>query len=407
MEVAKQRALAPTAWGVIVLATLAQAHMAVGSQGIPILAVFIQRDFGLTRAELGAFSSVAQVGACVSMLIGGWMADALGVRRAIVVGLGLIGAGLSTLTLATAFAWALPFLFVAGIGNGIASPAITLAILHWLPFRVRGLAMGVKQTGVPIAGVALAAGVPSLAQALGWRAAAIAVGSAVLLMATVWGLVYRDAPVQARGARPSGGFAWGLLRDRGVLSVSAFAAAGVAAQFSVLAYLILFLHERHGYPVVLAGFALAATQVGSLVGRLGWGLVSDRLLRGARKPTLCTAGVLGTLMLVALVSLPLATPLVAFAIAAVLGATILAWQAQHQLAVAEMAGPAQAGQAIGLSMAILQLGAIAGPPLFGLLVDRTHSYEVAWLAAGALVALAVAAMAVAWRERRAPASPLP
>jgi ACS family hexuronate transporter-like MFS transporter len=400
MTIAKGRALAGPTWSVIALATLAQAHMAVGSQGIPILAVFVQRDFGLTRAELGAFSSVAQTGACISMLVGGWMADVLGVRRAIVVGLGLIGLALATLTVSTAFLWALPFLFLAGIGNGIASPAITLSILHWLPFHMRGIAMGVKQTGVPLAGIVLAAGVPSLAQAHGWRVAAIAVGSAVLLMAAVWGLLYRDAPAQASGARPRSGFAWGLLRDPGVLSVSAFAAAGVAAQFCVLAYLILFLHERHGYPLVLAGFVMAATQVGSLIGRLGWGLLSDRLLRGARKPTLCGAGTLGTLMLVALAIVPLDAPLVAGAITTVLGATILAWQAQHQLAVAEIAGPTRAGQAVGLSMTILQLGAIAGPPLFGLLVDRTRSYETAWLAAAALVALSVAAMALAWRERR-------
>lgn len=388
---------------VVLLALLAQTHMAVGSQGIPVLAVFVQRDLGLTRTELGLFSATAQVGAGASMLLGGWLADRLGVRRAVALGLGLIGLALATLPVAGTLAAAMPFLLVAGVGNGVASPPITLAILHWLPLRLRAVAMGLKQTGVPLAGVLLAAGVPPLAEVVGWRVAALVVGGTVLVMAALWAGAYRDAPGRARAApRLSARAVGDLLRHPGMASVSLFAAIAAAAQFALLSYLILFLYERRDFPIVFAGLVLAAAQAGSLVGRIGWGVVSDRLLRGARKPALCAAGGLGALALAALVLLPTDLPAVAFATALALGVSVLAWQALHQVAVAELAGAERAGQAIGLTMAILQVGAIVGAPLFGFLVDRTGSYELAWLLFAALLAVSVVAVAVGWREQAGP-----
>ncbi|MBI2321999.1 MAG: MFS transporter [Chloroflexi bacterium] len=385
---------------VVLLALLAQASISVGTQGLAVVGIFIQRDLGLTRAELGIFVALAQASSSVGMLAGGWLSDLLGVRRTTVFGVALIGVALLMLTTAGTYGAMLPLVLLSGAGNGVAYPAISLAILHWLPVQARSTAMGFKQTGATLAGVVLAAGLPPLVEAVGWRAAARLTAVAVLLGALVWGTAYRNGPKRSvpthRLSLLSGLL---LLRQPGLLSISLFSAAAAAAQFCLFSYLMLFLHESRGFSLVLAGQVLATAQLGGLLARIAWGLASDRLLRGARKPVLCVAGGLGALALAAVALLPLEVPAIAFLVAALLGLTLLAWHGMQQVAVAELAGPERAAQAISVSMMVLQLGAVIGPPLVGLLVDRTSSYELAWLVLAVLVAVSTGAMALAWRER--------
>ncbi|MBI4507438.1 MAG: hypothetical protein HY691_18055, partial [Chloroflexi bacterium] len=55
---------------VVLLALLAQASISVGTQGLAVVGIFIQRDLGLTRAELGIFVALAQASSSVGMLAG-------------------------------------------------------------------------------------------------------------------------------------------------------------------------------------------------------------------------------------------------------------------------------------------------------------------------------------------------
>ena len=88
-------------------------------------------------------------------------------------------------------------------------------------------------------------------------------------------------------------------------------------------------------------------------------------------------GVLPSEAPVALVSL-----LVAAAAIAVLG-----WTGLYGILIAELAGPTLAGTALGFSITVVRLGAFGVPPLFGLLVDRTDSYDMAWWALAGLAAV--------------------
>ena len=61
----------------------------------------------------------------------------------------------------------------------------------------------------------------------------------------------------------------------------------VAGQWTVVPYLGLYLYERFGWPVTEAAAYLALAQVGGVVGRIGWGLASDVVWGGRRKPARC------------------------------------------------------------------------------------------------------------------------
>ena len=58
--------------------------------------------------------------------------------------------------------------------------------------------------------------------------------------------------------------------------------------------------------------------------------------------------------------------------------------------MAEIAGPERQGRTVGVAMSIMYPGIIVLPPLFGLFVDRTHSWPGAW--SGLTVVLIIATL---------------
>ena len=118
------------------------------------------------------------------------------------------------------------------------------------------------------------------------------------------------------------------------------------------------------------------------------GQVCDWLLRGRRVATLVMVGTISGLSLAILTWLPSDGHLaVVMLVAFVLGITSLGWSGVRTLFLAELAGPDLTGTAIGFVSTLSHIGAFAITPLFGLIVDRTGSYDLAWWMAAGVVGL--------------------
>jgi sugar phosphate permease len=272
----------------------------------------------------------------------------------------------------------------AGVAMGTCAPSGGKAMLVWFPPRVRGLAMGLRQTSIPIAGVLAAATLPAIALALGWRGAlgiaALISGLSALLVA----VGYHDPPdrssVVPHHERAGLAAFPALIRDRSLVASTMLGPILVAGQWTVVPYLGLYLYERFGWSVTEAAAYLALAQVGGVVGRIGWGVASDPIWHGRRKPALALIPPVGALGALGLAALSHDTPAwLVGALAVVMGATVIGWNGLLLAYIAEQAGPHRAGTAIGLSVSIVFLGAVVYPPLFGWLVDRAGSYQPAWL----------------------------
>jgi Na+/melibiose symporter-like transporter len=55
-----------------------------------------------------------------------------------------------------------------------------------------------------------------------------------------------------------------------------------ALQNCLTTFLVVFLAEGLGYPLIQAGMALTASQLAGMVGRIGWGALAGRLGSGTR-----------------------------------------------------------------------------------------------------------------------------
>lgn len=391
----------PFIWIVLFASTLVQTSASFGNQMIPALAPALREPvasggLGLQRYEVGLIATATFLGGTLFLFGAGWVADRLGTRLMFLVGLIATGVPILLASQAPVYALLLGAMVLSGMGNGISLPPTTRAIAYWFPSRLRGLAMGIKQTGVALAGTIMALTVPGLTLAFGWRGAMLAVGLVTLAAGLVAWLSYREHPDAAAGqARNRGGAAgFGpLFRNRDLLLLCGTTLCLAAMQLSLVNFMVLYLGERLGYDVRLAGGLLALAQGSGVVARIGWGIVSDLLFGGRRKVIMVIIAVTATVSSFALALLTPDLPHPALWLLLVAaGLSTIGWNGINMTFVAELAGRQSSGAAAGLNLTGSYLGVLFGPPLFGLLVDATQSYTPAFVAAGCvgLVSIALA-----------------
>lgn len=385
-------------WVILFGATASQTTASTLLQGIQPLGPFIQPEFGLSRAGFGALVATLNIGSLLTIMVIGRAVDSFGERPLLLFGGLTIGLFSALGALAPSALWLGLPLFIAGIGSSAITPAGSKAVMTWFDLRSRGLAMGIRQTGIPLGGILGALLLPNLALAWGWRSALVVAG----LIAGAGGLlcyaIYRDHPSDRTAGKPVRRSIRQLAFSRNLLAITGMGSLFVVGQFALVTFLVLYL-EENGYGVALAGGLLAIGQLGGLVGRVLWGLISDRFFGGARKPPLVLIGVISTAMALTLGLLPTSVPVEALALVVFLyGFSVIGWHGLFVTVVSELAGRDSAGSALGFSLTFLQFSIIISPPAFGLLVDLTHSYPLGWQVVAGLMALGTVWLAALLRE---------
>jgi ACS family hexuronate transporter-like MFS transporter len=383
-------------WIVLLASTLVQTAASFGNQAISPLAPFLVDDLGLARADVGLLVTATYFGASFVLVVAGSLSDRFGVRALFLLGMTLAGLPLALASVAPSYVWLLVLMALYGVGNGFALPPTTRAIVEWFPNRNRGLAMGVKQTGVALAGMICGLTVPSLGQALGWRGTILILGAVTVVSGVLAWIAYRDRQDHGAGGtratRPGLGT---VLGNRNLLLLGGVTLLLAGVQLSLVGFLVLFLNERVGMSVAEAGLLLALTQAGGIVGRIGWGVVSDTLLDGRRKPIMALIGMLAMASSLVLALTGPETPRVVLVLTlAVAGISAVGWNGINMTFVAELAGRQASATAAGMNLTASYLGIMILPPIFGLLVDLTGSYTSAFQvgAAASLASLLLVSM---------------
>jgi len=151
-------------------------------------------------------------------------------------------------------------------------------------------------------------------------------------------------------------------------------------EFSAMAHLVLYLKERLLFSAIAAGGLLALTEGAGALGKPASGLASDRLFGGRRKLAFFLMASAAAAVCLVLASLGSSLGWLLYPVLAVLGGVAIGWGGLYATMAGELGGKEMAGVASGASAALINLGVLVGPPLFGYIVDNTGSYETAWLA---------------------------
>src|SRR5699024_388056 len=97
-----------------------------------------------------------------------------------------------------------------------------------------------------------------------------------------------------------------------LITVSAMLLSG--SQMILNTFIILFAYERIGLTLILAGTLLVIAEAGGSIGRICWGMISDRVFKGRRIIVLFLISLIVATVTIVIAFLPEGTPFYALAI---------------------------------------------------------------------------------------------
>ena len=105
-----------------------------------------------------------------------------------------------------------------------------------------------------------------------------------------------------------------------------------------------------------------------------------------------------------LVAMALITPVnvhvLALIMSILLGATICAYAGLTLTIASEISAPESAATTVGYNLAMVSLGGVIGPPLFGYAMGSLGSYAAGWIVTGAFVAVGLLLIRFVFVERQ-------
>ncbi|MDZ5650393.1 MFS transporter [Nitrospirillum sp. BR 11828] len=266
-----------------------------------VLFVPLEQALGWDRATIAAAVSL-------NIFLYGFMGpfaaalmQAVGVRRTILTGLGLLAVTTITSTLMTQpwqmmLSWGL----LVGLGTGLTSMTLAATVVNRWFIKQRGLVMGLLTASSATGQLVFLPGMAALATHFGWQAVGLAVGAAALALAPLVALLLPDSP-RAVGLAPVGGTledelppfnAQGVSGNPIVIAFTTLARASKSVDFWLLfgsffvcglstngligTHLISACFDQ-GIPEVMAASLLALMGLFDLVGTTGSGWLSDRV----------------------------------------------------------------------------------------------------------------------------------
>lgn len=361
------------------------------------MAVQLQADLGISSTWIGLLVSTFFIAGAASAARLGAATDHVGWRRASVVGGGASALALLAMAGLVHAPWVAVLVLLVGGAAMTASVATSnLVLAEEMPGHRLGLLLGLKQSAIPIAGLASGLAVPGIALTLGWRwafVAAAVVPSAAIVVAraipssTSSGGSHGTDHLRRGVARPT----FEVSRRLRTMAIGMGFASVIPA--ALTGFLVLTAVDA-GMSEGAAGTLLAGCSLVGIGVRVsyGWGMDRARGDGVGHVALLLTGGTFGAVML-ATGRLGLVVPGAVLAFACGWG-----WPGvffyelirDHPTAPAAATGVAQGGALVGSAV---------GPLAFGRAADAVGTGP-AWAGVAVLSAMAAVIMVAATRMPR-------
>ncbi len=248
-------------WTILGAGVVAQASFSAIFFGLPAIAPVVRTHYSLSLTQVGVVLASLSVGLAATLLLWGIVADRIGERAVLAAGLTGCSGALVAAAYTSSFAGLVIALVAAGALGAGTQTASGRAVMSWFGPEERGLALGIRQTAVPLGGVIAATTLPSLVHHVSLRAAFFALAGGCLVAAIVAAMLVRAEP--SLGDEPDPGRP---LRDPRIWRLSLGSTFYVTTQSSLLGFLVLFLHDERGVSTT-AGAARALGGNGGPAGR--------------------------------------------------------------------------------------------------------------------------------------------
>jgi sugar phosphate permease len=345
-------------WVVLAVGTFAAAGYAAVPLGLAAIAPELADAYDLSVERVGLLFGISALGQVLLLLPWGLAADHFGERLVISVGLSATAAALAVTSVTESFVTLLLALTaVAGFGAAAAAGS-GRAVMQWFARSERGLALGIRQTAIPLGGAAAALTLPAVTAAGGVDAAFLTLAGVCLACAIAGAVALREGPAHEDDLQELGR----PLRDRRIWILCIGSAFVLVAQIAIMNFVVLFLHDARGVGTARAAAVLAGVQVIGGVLRVAGGRWSDR--RGRRVPLFRRLAFALAAAMTAVAVLANASLWVLVPVLLVAGGLGMSWNGLSFTAAAEIAGRRRAGAAVGFQQTVLAVGSVITPIVF-------------------------------------------
>ena len=349
-------------------------------------------EFNASLSGIAAFFSVTTFLFFAVGMLAGPLADRFGARRLVAVGAFLMGGGL-WLTAQVESLLAGIVIYGLGVGLGIGSYLVPLSVATGAWFeKHRTLALGINTVGIGLGTLILVPFAEWLIRTAGWRSAfeLMGIGSAI-----VYAVV---ALLSFRPPTPPASVSVSISAARRAVRKSEFwrlYAAGLlmsVALFIPFVFLVQYAKEQ-GIASSTAAFLITSLGLGSVLGRLGLGVLGMRL--GVLPLIIMCFGIQPIAYVLWLLSGSNYLLLLLFA--GLLGVGYGGFVALSPVAMAGIFGLEGLGGVLGVQYTSAGVGALIGPIAAGAIIDATGSYTVAIIGAIVVSLAATVSVLPMWR----------
>ena len=364
-------------------------------QGFLSLMPFIREEFQITRAQAGLYFTCYFLIATIIAIFSGRIADTIGSKKGTVFGIIAVGALFILHSFAPYFFLILILAFLTGLAFSIITPSLNKAVMDKVTRKNRATSMGIIQMGGSVGGFLGASLLPLLAENFGWRMGIVISGFLAIGVGLVISRFYREENSN-RGQRNDAGYTRltfsdsfkMLIQNRQLLIVCGLGLALGTSIGAIPAHYTMYVTQDLNTSRTIAGFSLGILQIGGMVGRPGWGWISDKFLHGSRIRGLILVG--GSLALVTLLFSIFITRynpslLLIYISSFILGIIAMGWMGLFFTTVAELVSPTLTGIGTGFALVFTRTGAVISPPVFGYIADVYGSYSYSWMAMSLVV----------------------
>jgi MFS family permease len=366
--VTPQRAKSDSALRTLVLISTAHWVSHFHLMVLPMLFPFLKAQLGVDYIELGFALTVFAVVSGLTQAPMGYLADHIGARKVLLIGLTVGGLALIMLGVNLSYPWLIASAVLLGLANSVYHPADYAILAAHMDEARMGRAFSIHTFAGFLGGAVAPAIVAALVTISGGHGALIAagaVGPAVALLLIVMGVPdasAADRKVNGLHAPKQNIITPALIVLTIFFMLLSLSNAGIG-NFGVVA-----LMNGYGASFSSANIALTAYLGLSAVGVLAGGFLADRTRRHGQLAAACFAANAAIVLAIATVNLPSLLLTAAMGAAGFLGGVIAP---SRDMLVRNAAPAGAAGRAFGIVSTGFNLGGIVSPLLFGWIMDQS------------------------------------
>lgn len=379
---------------------------------LPVVAPPLMESAGLDATDYGWIAGAAGLGSVWLYMSNHGITPALGPLRALQSGSLIATAGALLVMTATIPLMAVGAVLI-GFGYATGTPAGSQILADHTPRAKWSTIFSLRQAGVPAGGVIAGGAGGWLIGQLGWRPAFVLIAVLCLILAAPLLL----APRHYNTTRPLKPFRLGAIFDPsnlqrpfravrlapGLIRLTLACVGFAVVQAAFFSFFVIYLNAGLGYGLALSGALFAALQGSSVLGRIIFGFVADRV--GSPRPVLMVLAASSSASSLLLAALdPGHGPLFLFIVSVVAGASAATWNGLYLAEAAALAPPDAVSEVTAGTTFFVFLTYTVTPPVFGLLIN-SFGYESAFVAA-ALGAACSGIILLMGRNSKAEAGPV-